>query len=154
MVYGWIFVARNNYFGDDQAYQLFAAGYLFDAALNTALSLANLVRLRHLTRANHLRRKGFNKYMFRVQTLLLVENGILIVANLIHLFDATFDPLPVRMSAYCALLQVLTKIMVQRLPKSPTAAATNNTESHLTSSITTSSQTGQSTSGAGTTGAC
>ncbi|KAJ3366347.1 hypothetical protein GGF31_008075 [Allomyces arbusculus] len=159
MVYGWVFVARNGYFGDDQVYQLFAAGYLFDAALNTALSLAFLVRLRHLTRDNHLRRTGFNKYMLRAQTLLLVEAGTLTVANLIHLFDVTFDPLwllvylsqSVRMSAYCTLLQLLTKIMVQRLPTSPTAAATNNTESHLASSITTSSQGGgQSSSGGGT----
>ncbi|KNE69706.1 hypothetical protein AMAG_14253 [Allomyces macrogynus ATCC 38327] len=127
MLLGWYLIGSTGHYGNF-AYtnQMFAAGYLYDAALNAALSTAFLVQLRAMARDNVFR-SGLQRYVTKAQFLLVLESASLAAVLALQLIDPTVDPIwllvyfaqAIRMAAYCTLLHLLTRIMAPAKGPSP-----------------------------------
>ncbi|KNE69700.1 hypothetical protein AMAG_14248 [Allomyces macrogynus ATCC 38327] len=105
-------------FGELQAWM---AGFLFDAALNGAVSILFLVQLRTVSQGNGFR-PGLRRYVVRAQVMLAVESGVLVAVVLMQGIDRSVDPLnllgylaqAIHICVYCELLHVLSRIMSRR----------------------------------------
>ncbi|KAJ3367230.1 hypothetical protein GGF31_007648 [Allomyces arbusculus] len=133
MLLGWYLIGSTGHYGNfDYTNQMFAAGYLYDAALNAALSTAFLVQLRAMTRGNVFR-AGLQHYVTKAQLLLVLESVSLAAVLALQLIDPTVDPIwllvyfaqAIRMAAYCTLLHLLTRIMAPAKSSSPGGRSTS-----------------------------
>ncbi|KNE71246.1 hypothetical protein AMAG_15900 [Allomyces macrogynus ATCC 38327] len=123
MIIGWYSIASTGCYGlpGGVTNDMFAIGYLSDAALNGALSTAFLVQLRAMSRGNVFR-AGMQRYVTKAQFLLVFESVSLAAVLALQLIDPAVDPLwmtaylaqGIRMAAYCTLLDLLTRIMARR----------------------------------------
>ncbi|KAJ3348978.1 hypothetical protein GGF32_005884 [Allomyces javanicus] len=117
-IFGWVNITTTGFYGDDAVIPFWTAGYIFDAVLNATLTGAFLVHLRAMGRGNDFR-PGLRSYVTRAQLLLVFESTLLLAMVVIQNYDWEIDPLfllgflsqAIRISIYCALLQLLTKIM-------------------------------------------
>ncbi|KAJ3348976.1 hypothetical protein GGF32_005882 [Allomyces javanicus] len=99
-------------------FEAWMAGFLFDAALNAALSLLFLVELRAMSKGNSFR-PGLWQYVIRAQVMLFLESSVLVAVVILQGLDHTFDPLnllgylaqAIHIAVYCELLHVLSRIM-------------------------------------------
>ncbi|KNE71248.1 hypothetical protein AMAG_15902 [Allomyces macrogynus ATCC 38327] len=99
-------------------FEAWMAGFLFDAALNAALSLLFLVELRAMSQGNAFR-PGLRQYVIRAQVMLVFESSVLVAVVISQGLDHTVDPLnllgylaqAIHIAVYCELLHVLSRIM-------------------------------------------
>ncbi|KAJ3367228.1 hypothetical protein GGF31_007646 [Allomyces arbusculus] len=103
---------------NDATFQAWMAGFLFDAALNAALSLLFLVELRAMSQGNAFR-PGLRQYVIRAQVMLVVESSVLVAVVISQGLDHSIDPLnlmgylaqAIHVAFYCELLHILSRIM-------------------------------------------